>query len=42
MNMLKLNSSRIAHTSNPFHSALQAIKGVFNICWGQTDYMEYL
>ena len=41
MKKLKLNSSGISHTSNPFHAALHALKEVFNLRQVQTESMDY-
>ena len=37
---LKLNSSGIAHTSNHFHSAFHALKGVFSLRQGANESMD--
>ena len=42
MEKLKLNSSGIAHTSNPFNADFCALKGVFNLRQVQTESMDSL
>ena len=41
MDKTKLDFSDITHTSNLFHKAFRFLKGVFNICQGQTESMYY-
>ena len=41
MEKLKLNSSRIAHASNTFHTDLHTLKEVSNLNQGQTESMDY-
>ena len=41
MEKLKLNSSGITHTSNPFHAELHSLNGVFNLRQGHMESMDY-
>ena len=41
MEKLNLNSSGIAHISNPFYMDFHGLKGVFNLCQVQTESMDY-
>ena len=41
MDKLKLNSSVIGHTSNPFHVDFHALKGFFDLSQGQTESVDY-
>ena len=41
MEKLNLNSSGITHTSNPFHEVFLALKGLFNLRQGQTEFIDY-